>query len=141
LNVSNKLRLLLLILYADNVPQFSHPYSKIGMLENEPSNLLKSAYEEYKSLYRSGYTDTWYSTVKFFCKTLNIDMNLSKNFFLFTPSKYLQNLIFSFSKFQSLNVSNKLRLLLLILYADNVPQFSHPYSKIGHIVKIGTLRS
>jgi hypothetical protein len=33
-----------------------------------------------------------------------------------------------------LNVSNKLRLLLLILYADNVPQFSHPYSKIGHIV-------
>jgi hypothetical protein len=23
---------------------------------------------------------------------------------------------------------------LLILYADNVPQFSHPYSKIGHIV-------
>ena len=50
------------------------------MLENEPSNLLKSAYEEYKSLYRSGYTDTWYSTVKFFCKTLNIDMNLSKTF-------------------------------------------------------------
>jgi hypothetical protein len=29
------------------------------MLENEPSNLLKSAYEEYKSLYRSGYTDTF----------------------------------------------------------------------------------
>ena len=50
------------------------------MLENEPSNLLKSAYEEYKSLYRSGYTDTWYSTVKFFCKTLNIDMNISKTF-------------------------------------------------------------
>jgi hypothetical protein len=33
-----------------------------------------------------------------------------------------------------LNISNKLRLLLLILYADNVSQFSHPYSKIGHIV-------
>ena len=50
------------------------------MLENEPSNLLKSAYEEYKSLYRLGYTDTWYSTVNFFCKTLNIDMNVSKTF-------------------------------------------------------------
>ena len=50
------------------------------MLENEPSNLLKSAYEEYKSLYRSGHTDTWYSTGNFFCKTLNIDMNLSKTF-------------------------------------------------------------
>lgn len=48
------------------------------MLENEPSNLLKSAYEEYKSLYLSG--NTWYSTVNFFCKTLNIDMNLSKTF-------------------------------------------------------------
>jgi hypothetical protein len=56
------------------VPSYWH------MLENEPSNLLKSAYEEYKSLYRSGYTDTWYSTVNFFCKTLNIDMNLSKTF-------------------------------------------------------------
>jgi hypothetical protein len=50
------------------------------MLENELSNLLKSAYEEYKSLYRSGYTDTWYSTVNFLCKTLNIDVNLSKTF-------------------------------------------------------------
>jgi hypothetical protein len=50
------------------------------MLENEPSNLLKSAYEEYKSFYRSGHTDTWYSTGNFFCKTLNIDMNLSKTF-------------------------------------------------------------
>jgi hypothetical protein len=42
----------------------------------------------------------------------------------------------SFSKSQSLNVSNKLRLLLLILYADNVPQFSHPYSKIGLIPNV-----
>ena len=35
---------------------------------------------DYYIVYRSGYTDTWYSTVNFFCKTLNIDMNLSKTF-------------------------------------------------------------
>ena len=68
---------------------FSHMFMYWYRLENSPSSLLKSAFNDCRKL-NSTSINNWYSTILFVSKELGIDLSLCKSISKFKLKKLLK---------------------------------------------------